>query len=199
MRVFVLSTGRTGSSTLAAAFSHATNFTAAHESRIEIARGRLDYPDQHIEADNRLTWFTGSLTRQYPDAFIVHLTRSEDEVVASFRRRFRDTWTTSGRLRSDLSRAVRRDSRLSIIDGFAHSILHRSNPWPAAEVDDVIRLYRTTVDDNVELLLRHHDHARIDLATAPEDFRMAWERIGITGDLDAALNELTIRHNASGS
>ena len=199
MRVFLLGTGRTGSSTLARAFSHATNFTAAHESRIDVVEGRLDYPDGHIEADNRLSWFAGSLALRYPDALFVHLTRSHDEVVDSYRKRMRDSWPRLGRLRSDLTRSLREDRRLSIVDGFAHSIIHRKAPWEHEEIESVVRLYCQTVDDNVALLLEHHDSARIDLSTVVPDFTAVWERIGAEGDLSAAVAELSIRHNASGA
>ena len=59
-RVFVLCTGRCGSTTFARAAAHATNFTAKHESRTyKLGAQRLAYPDNHIEVDNRLAWWRG--------------------------------------------------------------------------------------------------------------------------------------------
>ena len=43
---------------------------------------RLDYPDQHIESDNRLAWYAGRLEKRYgDDAFYVHLKRDRQRVV----------------------------------------------------------------------------------------------------------------------
>ncbi len=56
MDVFVLCTGRCGSTTFIKACAHITNYTAAHESRTGLlGSDRLDYPGKHIEADNRLS------------------------------------------------------------------------------------------------------------------------------------------------
>jgi hypothetical protein len=198
VRVFVLGTGRTGSTTFARACRHITNHTAAHESRIDVVEGRLDYPDDHIEADNRLSWFVGTLVKRYPDALFVSLTRDPEAVVGSYRHRFRDTWAPLGRLRSDLVRAVRHRHRLSIVDGFAHSIVYRDAPLHGAEVDEVLRLFVETVNDNVDLALEGRHHLRLHLETLVDEFPAFWDRIGAEGDLAAALDELRVRHNATG-
>lgn len=77
MNVFVLSTGRCGSTTFVKACEHITNFSAAHESRTGLlGAARLDYAGNHIEADNRLSWLLGRLDRTYGNAaFYVHLRR----------------------------------------------------------------------------------------------------------------------------
>ena len=65
MNIFVLNTGRCGSTTFIKACQHIRNYTALHESRANrIAEQRLAYPRDHIEADNRLSWFLGRLDRQ---------------------------------------------------------------------------------------------------------------------------------------
>ena len=56
MNVFVLCTGRCGSTTFACACRHIENYTAAHESRSHLAGPeRFAYPEDHIEVDNRLS------------------------------------------------------------------------------------------------------------------------------------------------
>ena len=52
-----------------------TNFTAGHETRTNrLGAARLDYPDRHIEADNRLSFFLGKLNARWgDDAHYVHL------------------------------------------------------------------------------------------------------------------------------
>src|ERR1051326_4527845 len=89
MNVFVLSTGRCGSQTFAKACRHMTNFFATHESNSPVLHAgvlqpylSLRLPDQHIEVDNRLSWFLGTLEKQYGDnAYYVHLLRRREEVA----------------------------------------------------------------------------------------------------------------------
>ncbi|MGI8536746.1 MAG: hypothetical protein ACR2K2_09665 [Mycobacteriales bacterium] len=83
MHVFVLTVGRTGSVSFTAACGHLTNYMAAHESNIAKVTGPFQYPDQHIEVDNRLAWFLPFRGRDYPDAYYVHVTRDRDEVARS--------------------------------------------------------------------------------------------------------------------
>ena len=66
MNVFILNSGRCGSTTWIRACTHIDNFSAGHETRSHLSGdARLDYPDRHIEADNRLSWLLGRLDRQY--------------------------------------------------------------------------------------------------------------------------------------
>lgn len=72
MRIFVRGTGRAGSSSFTRASQHAENYKAAHESRSHLhSKERLDYPDEHIDVDNRLTWFLGLLHERWrPKRFL---------------------------------------------------------------------------------------------------------------------------------
>lgn len=92
MRVFILSTGRCGSKTIIKACKHITNYTSAHESRIqEIGPAHFNYPDNHIESDNRLSWFMGELDEKFgDDAFYVHLIRNKQDTVKSFNKRWKN-------------------------------------------------------------------------------------------------------------
>src|SRR5664279_6422416 len=85
MNVFVLTTGRAGSESFIAACKHLTNYTAGHESQVSrLGPDRIQYPDRHIEADNRLAWFLGRLEERYGDeAFYVHLVRDRAATAAS--------------------------------------------------------------------------------------------------------------------
>ena len=90
MNVFVLNTGRCGSTTFAKACGHISNFTCAHESRAGmLGDARFDYPANHIEADNRLSWLLGRLDEKYgDDAVYVHLLRDENDTARSFTKRY---------------------------------------------------------------------------------------------------------------
>jgi hypothetical protein len=176
MNVFILNAGRSGSLTFIRACRHITNYTCAHESRSGLlGAARLDYPRNHIEADNRLSWFLGRLDRAYgKDAIYVHLRRNPDETAESFARR--------------RAGGIMRAYRKTLLMGLA------SGSDPSA----VARDYCDTVTSNIELFLRDKP-GKMDFAieNAREDFRRFWELVRAEGDLDAALAEFDHRYNAS--
>lgn len=176
MNVFILNTGRCGSSTFIQACEHITNFSAGHESRIHrIGKERLDYPQRHIEADNRLSWFLGRLEQVYADdAFYVHLSRNTDETAKSFSRRM----------------------GYGIMKAYRQGILLDGKP---EQTDlQIARDYIDTVNSNIALFLKNKTQKmNFQLEQAKLDFRVFWERVGAEGDLDAALQEWDISYNAS--
>ena len=177
MNIFILNTGRCGSTTFIQACRHITNYSAAHESRARrIGEERLAYPPRHIEADNRLSWFLGRLERAYGgEAFYVHLSRDRDAVAASFARR----------------------EGYGIMKAYREGILLEGEPdqTPLALAYD----YIDTVESNITHFLRDKPHAMaFRLEHAKRDFTHFWERIGAEGDLERALAEWDVRHNASG-
>jgi hypothetical protein len=175
--VFVLSTGRCGSLTFAKACEHITNYTVGHESRAHmIGPERLNYPDNHIEVDNRLCWFLGQLPE---DAFYVHLTRDPEEVARSYSRR----WHKGG-----------------IMEAFARGITARAD---IADLDsmEIARWYVETVSSNIVNFIEKNGKwgkwTGVRLAEVQEHFSAFWYYTGAEGDLDAALAEFDVRHNAS--
>lgn len=177
MNVFILNSGRCGSSTFVQACRHITNFSAGHETRLRlIGSERLAYPDNHIEADNRLSWLLGRLDRRYGDrAFYVHLDRDHAAVAASF--------------------AKRKD--YGIMKAYREGILLEGEPGQSAE--DVARDYLDTIEANIALFLKDKSNwMSFRLERAREDFTEFWQRIDARGDLAAALAEWATRYNASG-
>ncbi len=175
MNIFVLCSGRTGSVTFTNACSHISNYTAAHESRMQfLGTERFAYPARHIEADNRLSWFLGRLDQAYGDnAFYVHLVRNPDDVARSFVRRYRS----------------------GIMRAYADAILTSPSQAPIA----VARDYCDTVNRNIELFLKDKSQTmRFQLEDAQTQFGEFWERISAEGDFEAACAEFKIQHNASG-
>jgi hypothetical protein len=174
MNVFVLTTGRSGSLTFAEACRHATNYSAGHETRVGLlGPGRLSYPPDHIEVDNRLAWFPGRLEAAFgDDAFYVHLRRDPAASAASFVRR----WN------KPMMRAYRK------------GILWDVDP-------DVGRLeiasdLNATVISNIDLFLRDKPNKMtIEIETASTSFPEFWDRIGAEGDLEAALAEFERRYH----
>ena len=176
MNVFVLNTGRCGSTTFIRACSHITNYSAAHESLIhKIGPTRLAYPDNHIEADNRLSWLLGRLDEAYGDnALYVHLHRDPEAVAASFARR----------------------EGYGIMKAYREGILldGETGQTPLELAYDYIE----TVESNIRHFLRDKTHSmEFRLEDAKEAFETFWERIGAEGDREKALAEWDVRHNAS--
>ena len=176
MNVFILNTGRCGSLTFIRACSHIRNFTSGHESRSGLpGPERLQYPADHIEADNRLSWLLGRLDREYgTEAFYVHLQRDAEAVARSFIARY--------------------DS--GIMRAYRTTILMRKAG--GADPLEVARDYCDTVNSNIEMFLRGKPYQMVfNIEAAASQFPIFWQRIGAQGHLEAALAEFTVRHNSS--
>jgi hypothetical protein len=176
MNIFILNSGRCGSTTFIQACKHISNYSAGHETRLRlIGPARLAYPDNHIEADNRLCWLLGRLDRAFGDqARYVHLSRERDATAASF---------------------AQRDD-FGIMKAYREGILLDGEPGQTSRqlADD----YLDTVEANIELFLRDKSQTmRLRLEHARQDFTDFWDWIGAQGDLKAALAEWGTRYNAS--
>lgn len=182
MRVFVLGTGRCGTTTFSHACSHIENMTSGHETNSRlVGDDRLAYPDGHIEADNRLSWMLGALGSRYDgtDVLYVHLRRDPDDVVRSFARR----WNS--------------DYRASIIRAFAHGIVQRTADWPEEDVARVCRFYVDVVTANITEFLSTRRSVEYWLPHLATEFPGFMDAIGATGPMDRILAELETQHNAS--
>lgn len=176
MNIFVLNTGRCGSTTFIRACQHITNYSAQHESLSRYTgQGRLSYPGNHIEADNRLSWVLGRLDREYGDkAFYVHLTRDRGETAGSFARR----------------------EQFGIMKAYRDGILMGGLPGQSAV--EMALDYIDTVQANIELFLKDkNSKMKFSLDNAKSDFAEFWGRVGAEGDLARALLEWDTSYNAS--
>ena len=184
MNVVVLCTGRCGSVTFTRACGHLTNFTASHEAFSgKIGPARFDFPPNHIEVDNRLSWSLGGLGARWDpeDVLYVHLKRDREAVARSFLKRWDSKF------------------RPSIIRAFGHGIVQRVKDWPEEQRLDVCRHYVDTVTANIDDFLRARPSMTVDVENVETDFALFLDRIGAQGDRDAALDEWRVRHNASKS
>lgn len=183
MRVFILCTGRSGSMTFVKACKHITNYTSGHETlSTKTGEKRFSYADQHIESDNRLSWFLGQLDSKFgDDAYYVHLVRNEDKTVESHNRRWND--------------------RNSIIKAFAEGILKT----PVEKLNNEKRLqiskdYYNCVNANISMFLKDKNLKQVvHIETVKEDFKLFWKRIGATGNIELALKEFDMHYNQSNS
>lgn len=175
MNVFILSTGRCGSSTFIEACKHIENFTSSHESKFGvIGPKKMDYPVNHVEADNRITWVLGRLEKAYGDnAFYVHLKRDKDKVVSSLLKRY----------------------GTGIINAYARHIVtayHNNDPV------EICQDYYETVNSNIEAFLANKTNKMdFNLENAQSDFRLFWSKIGAVGDINKALDEWIVKYNSS--
>ena len=174
MNVFVLTTGRSGSLAFAEACRHITNFSSGHETRVGLlGDARFAYPSDHIEVDDRLSWFLGRLDETWGDrAFYVHLRRNDELTAASRVRR----WNKPG------------------MRAYRSGILWDVDP----DIDriEVARDLNRTVNSNIRFYLRDKTQVMtIEIESIAEAFPRFWERIGAEGDLDAALAEFGAGHH----
>ncbi len=176
MNVFILNTGRCGSSTFVRACKHISNFSAGHESNIRcIGDERFNYPPQHIEADNRLAWFLGRLEQVYGDnAYYVHLHRNLEDTARSFARR----------------------SDFGVMKAYKEGLLLGGQEGQTAR--QLAIDYIQSVESNIAFFLENKSQ-RMDfqLEQAKTDFKKFWRNIGAQGDYSAAEKEWDINYNAS--
>ena len=178
-RVFVLCTGRCGSLTFATACENITNYSVGHESRRKMfGPPRFNFPERHIEVDNRLSWFLGRLDEIYgPNAFYVHLTREKEAVAASFERRWEE-----GIIRA-------------YVDEIHFGVRRKFNP---TEIRGLCVDYWETVNANIRLFLKDKPHQmNFRIERAAEQFPRFWNAIGAEGDLERAIATFDKRLNAS--
>ncbi|SEE23770.1 hypothetical protein [Jiangella alba] len=179
LRVFVLGTGRCGSSTFIKACRHIDNYTAAGGSLPggEIAANRLDYPEAHIEVDRRLCTRLDTLRAAYgSNSLFIHLRRDPAQVAASIAGDWR--------------------AQEPVLRSLAPTVVasHGSSPLELARryVDSVragIESFRATVPYSMT----------IDLERARSQFAEFWYRIGAEGDHAAAAGEFDRRDDAVAS
>lgn len=181
MRVFVLCSGRTGSVSLVKACGFIKNYSSSHESRARnLGKDRLNFPDSHIEADNRLIWFFGDLEELYgKDAYYVHLIRDEEKTAESYLKRI--------------------DVRGSVVRAFAEGIyLTPLEKFTKEQKLQVCRDYVRSVNNNIRTFLKDKPkNMTIRLEHIQDDFKIFWEQIGAEGNLDHALSSFEVRHNVS--
>jgi hypothetical protein len=175
MNIFILNAGRCGSTTFIQACQHISNYSAAHESRSTLTgEQRLSYPENHIEADNRLCWLLGRLDCVYGnDAYYVNLTREREHSVMSFVKR----------------------KEYGIMQAYREGILMGGQQQSATQIASD---YLDTVACNISLFLKDKTHTMaFSMENATRDFIDFWHWIGAQGKLENALGEWQVRYNAS--
>ena len=181
MNVFILCTGRCGSMSISRACKDLENFSSGHETRIDnLGNERLNFPQNHIEADNRLSWFLGRLDEKYGNnAFYVHMTRDTAATARSYNLR----WHHVG----------------SIVRAYTEGILTKPLQLiPSKDLLNYSEDYCNTVNENIKHFLKDKDKkCEIRLEHLEVDFLKFWDIIGAKGDKQKALESLNQKHNKS--
>lgn len=157
-----------------------TNYTAGHELNSgRTGDNRFQYADQHIEVDNRLSWFLGNLERRFGDsAYYVHLHRNPEATAQSFNNRW--------------------GLRDSIVDAFAYGICQRNTRIQKNERLDYCRFLVDCVNQNIKSFLENKSKVLdIPLSEAAAKFEVFWKEIGAEGDMNAGIGEWSVKHNKS--
>ncbi|MCP4994294.1 MAG: hypothetical protein GY934_11000 [Gammaproteobacteria bacterium] len=176
MNIFILNTGRCGSTTFIKACQHIDNYTASHESRSKyVGESRLSYPINHIEADNRLSWFLGRLENIYGNnALYVHLKRERLNAIESFSKR----------------------EHFGIMQAYRDGILMGGSDNLSKY--DLAADYIDTVESNIEhFLTNKRNKMDFHLENAKNDFILFFDLIGAEGNINNSLSEWDINYNAS--
>jgi hypothetical protein len=180
--VFVLSPGRSGSKSFVEATSHLSNYSSAHESRAALLGDeRFNYPKFHIEADNRLCWFLGEMSKRYSgdEVLYVHLKRDLELTIDSFLHRLRNS-----------------NYRSSIINAFAHGILMKPKDWSPAEEEDVVKFYVETIHSNISEFVKSKNHLVVHLQDDGSSFDNFLSTIAGEGDLKTVRETWKQVHNS---
>lgn len=180
MRVFVLTTGRSASKTFARACEAISGMTAGHETRTRLMAGRLNYPDNHIEVDNRLVWFLGGLNARYSDdeTFYVHLVRDKQSVARSYLERWH--------------------IKVSVVRAFYHAILMNPEKPTAEEAHEACHLYVDTVHENIDYFLSTRKNwVTVNVDSFYDDFCHFMDVAGLQGDKELLSKLVASRQNAS--
>ena len=132
-----------------------------------LGQERVNYPQNHIEADNRLSWILGRIDKQYGDsALYVHLKRNKTGTAKSFSRRYED----------------------GIIKAYRDGILKC-----AAGKSDCMSVsldYCDTVNSNIKFFLQGKSKKiTINLENIEKNFTEFWYMIDAQGAIGAALAE----------
>jgi len=177
--IFVLCTGRCGSVSLARALEYAENYTCGHETRSQyVGQKRFDYPANHIEVDNRLSWLLGRLDNAFgKDAFYVHLKRDVNKTAQSFAKRFDK----------------------GIMAAYHTAILMQGRKKnPDLDPLDFCLDYCNTVNDNILHFLRDKPHQlTVHMESMDAQLPELWRAIEAEGDVALALKEFDNKHNAT--
>lgn len=174
--IFVLTPGRTGSTTFAKACTHIENYSVGQETNSQIiGPERLKYPSQHIEVDSRLLWFLTSLKNVYSEnTKFAYLRRDPIEVASSYSERW--------------------NNPVSIVRAFGEGILMRPNLQNNERLQVCLQ-YASLADEIILDFIRKNDGIVVELQNITIDFPRFFDWISAEGNLEHCMSEFQIKYN----
>lgn len=171
--VFILCAGRTASTSFYNACSHISNYSCAHESTAQLlGKDKISYPENHIEIDNRLAWFTAQLDNNYGDnSYYVYLTRDKQQIAKSYLER----WHLNE----------------SIVKAYGHGVLMKPK-ITKEERFDICLDYVDHVDKTIIYFLENKKNVMvIDVSDLKEKFTHFFNWIEGKGNISCCLEEFS--------
>lgn len=180
MRVFVLTPGRTGSTTLFRAFKHSTRFSVGQQSNWgKLGKSRLEYPENHIESDARNIFFMDLIAERY-DPKTTHwivMHRDLGEVTRSY--------------------SVRR-SKAGIIYNFGVGIVGLKEFSSDSDWMETSKLFVESSYAQIRSFSEGRPNVHfIDLSDPVPMFSRIWQILEAGEGLEAACDEWLVKHNRS--
>lgn len=173
--VFIISPGRTATSAMSKALSHVSGFTSLHESRVSFLQDeRINYPNFHIELDNRLSFYMPQLTKKYSkkESLLVIINRDRKSIAESYNKRWR---------------------KINIMKAFSQGIHMRNLN---SNNIDVCLAYVNYVYETLDYFKNDWDNVlEVDFSNLNAAITQILKRINKIEDLDNVLNEMKNKSN----
>ena len=186
MNVFIISPGRTATTSLSHTFSHLNQHTSGHETRTKfLGDDRVKFDENHVECDNRLAWFMPRLTAKYNQTGLLIIVRRDVQKIA---KSYDKRWY-----------------KINITKAYSQGILMRDLEENSVEV---CADFATNIYEQLDFAAGSWTHVvELDLEAPEEGLRQALSIIGQPEKLDDMLktmqdvqsnqNVLTLRDRAS--
>lgn len=168
MNIFVVGTGRCGTTTFSKACGFATNKTVSHERLAGSVYRLTDYPPNHIEVDAPLSFWLPRLRTIYPGCRFVHLVRHADR---------------SGCIDSMSSHDP------DICGAFGRMLFH----YPECSA----REGAEAMYDVINEMVNGADVLRVLLREVQSRWHEVWEWMECDGDFEKSRSEWNVKYNAT--
>ena len=154
MNVFIISPGRTGTTTFSKSLKKIEGYTSSHESRVDmLGDERINYPLMHIECDNRLVFFLPSLTEKFcKNSVLVCLNRNPSDIALSYNKRWQKINIMKAYSQGILMRRLNRNNQYVCRDYVDYCYFNIN--WFSKFWNDFICIELESPVQGVELLLK---------------------------------------------
>lgn len=175
MRVFVVGTGRSGTSTAYHALQHVAKHTVGHESRAGILLHH-EYPENHIEVSSQLIPEIVQLALQYPNAKWIWLKRGKSATVRSIATQCPDAMAAYG-------------------FQWFQVVVKKEEPRRSEQLLQIAELYYDAMYSLLSSLLPTDAYC-LHIETIKDQWEACWKYHAWEGDFQASLSAWNRHYNA---